>query len=122
MKELEHDRAKGQCRNMGTAYADLKDFIHRKEPETHDFFNYRTRKPGNERNEIKRCKLSMRIQKQSQRQPRLCGNQTIEGLNECALSWLGQERQPDIYDLDVSEQLSACWQINGSGMATVGSK
>ncbi len=45
---------------MGTAYADLKDLIHRKEPETHDFFNYRTRKPEGELDKIKRSKMPVR--------------------------------------------------------------
>ena len=96
--------------------------IHRKEPETHDFLSYRTRMPGGELDEIRRSKIPVRVKNQSQSKPRLCGNQTIEGLNECALPWLGQERQPDIYGLDASEQLFACWQMNGTGAATVGFK
>jgi hypothetical protein len=96
--------------------------IHRKELETHDFLNYRTLKPGGEIDEVKRSNISMRIENKSQSKLRLCGNQTIEGFNECALPWFGQERQPEIYGLDASEQLSACWQIKGIVIATVGSK
>jgi hypothetical protein len=96
--------------------------IHRKELETHDFLNYRTLKPGGEFDEVKRSNMSVLIENQSQSKPRLCGNQTIVRVQRIALPWFGQERQPGIYDLDASEQLSACWQIKGTGMATAGSK
>jgi len=56
--------------------------IHRKELETHGFLNYRSFKPGDEFDEIKRSNMSVRIENQSQSKPRLCGNQTIEGFNE----------------------------------------
>jgi hypothetical protein len=100
---------------MSTAYADYMDLIHRIAPEIRDFFNYRTHKPAGEFNDIKRSEMSMRIKDQNQSQPRLCGNQTIEGLNVNALPRVGHERQPEIYNLDVSEQLSVCCEIYKTG-------